>query len=193
MTTTFKAFNAMLSEFLGDLTDTFDEYQAVSDAKNVLAALLAVDESTQVPMKTFVGVFSPHKDLLMAKDERLFEECSIPMVSESGFDISKEWATLDEDNREAIWGYLHQLFLIGSTVAGLDPGLVSSIEGVAQRCVDKVAAGEMSEDDAKDPMVIVREIMQNEGLMKALGGAGPGPGSGPGAVNPMEMLQQMMG
>jgi len=185
--TTFKAFNSMLAEFFGDLADTFDEYQSVSDAKTLLTGLLAVDENTKVPMEKFVSVFSPHKDLLMAKDKKLFEVCTIPMVSESGFDISKEWETLEEDNQEAIWGYLHQLFLIGSTIQGLDSSLLSSIEGVARDCIDKVSSGEMTEEDAKNPMVIVQEIMKNKDLMKALGS-----NSGSEMDGGMGMLQAMM-
>lgn len=185
--TTFKAFNSMLSEFFGDLADTFDEYQSVSDARALLTGLLSVNDETDVPMKTFIGVFSPHKDLLMAKDRKLFDVCKIPMVSESGFDISREWDTLEEDNQEAIWGYLHQLFLIGSTILGLDSNLISKIEGVAQGCMDKVASGEMTEDDAKNPMIIVQEIMKNKDLMEAFGSSGGGSGDS------MAMLQQMIG
>ena len=185
--TTFKAFNSMLSEFFGDLAETFDEYQSVSDARSLLAGLLAVNDETDVPMKTFIAVFSPHKDLLMAKDSKLFEECKIPFVEDSGFDISREWKTLEDDNQEAIWGYLHQLFLIGSTILGMDTKLISTIEGVAQGCMDKVKSGEMSEEDAKNPMVIVQEIMKNKDLMEAFGG------SGVGSSNPMDMIQQLMG
>jgi hypothetical protein len=193
---TFKAFNAMLSEFLGDLAETFDEYKAVSDANAMLAGLLAVNDSTDAPMKTFIGVFTPHKELLMAKDKRLFDVCKIPLVDQSGFDIAKEWSSLEGDNQEAIWGYLHQLFAIGSTIMGLSPELLSSIEGVAQGCMEKVSRGEMTEEDAKNPMVIVQEIMQNKELMAAFGGSGFSgfdAGSDAGAGNPMDMIKQMMG
>lgn len=185
--TTFKAFNSMLSEFFVDLADTFDEYKSISDARAMLAGLLAVKGDTDAPMKMFIDVFSPHKDLLMAKDKKLFDVCKIPMVSDTGFDIAREWETLDEDNQEAIWGYLHQLFMIGSTVLGLDSKLISTIEGVAQGCMDKVASGEMTEEDAKNPMVIVQEIMKNKELMAAFGA------SGSGSSDSTDMLQQMMG
>ena len=184
--TTFKAFNSMLSEFFGELAETFDEYQSVSDANTLLNGLIAMDGETDVPMKKFIEVFKPHNDLLMAKDKKLFDVCKLPMVSDSGFDMSKEWSTLEEDNQEAIWGYLHQLYLIGSTILGLDSKMLSSIEGVAQGCMDKVARGEMTEEDAKNPMVIVQEIMNNKDLMSAFGNSS-------GGGNPMDMIQQMMG
>ena len=184
--TTFKAFNSMLSEFFGELAETFDEYQSVSDANTLLTGLISMDGETDVPMKKFIEVFKPHNDLLMAKDKKLFDVCKIPMMSDSGFDMAKEWSTLDEDNQEAIWGYLSQLYLIGSTILGLDANMLSSIEGVAQSCMDKVSRGEMTEEDAKDPMVIVQEIMKNKELMSAFGNSS-------GGGNPMDMIQQMMG
>ena len=190
--TTYKAFNSMLSEFFGDLAETFDEYQSISDARTLLSGLLSVNEETDVPMKTFIGVFSPHKDLLMAKDKKLFDVCKIPMVSESEFDISKEWGSLDDDNQEAIWGYLHQLFLIGSTVMSLDSNLISKIEAVAQGCMSKVESGEMSEEDAKNPMVIVQEILKDEDLVAAFKDSGMGSMDSMGSMGSMDTIMQMM-
>ena len=170
--TTFKAFNSMLSDFFGDLADTFDEYKSISDAKLMLDGLVSMNDETDVPMKTFTAVFQPHSDLLMNKDGELFNACKIPMVSESGFDMAKEWETLEEDNKEAIWGYLQQLYLTGSTVLNLSGDLLSSIEDLARGCMEKVERKEMSAEDAQNPMVIFQEIMKNPALMDALSKSG---------------------
>lgn len=166
---TFEAFNSMLSEFFGDLAETFDEYTAISDAKLLLDNLLVVDKCTEMPMRKLVEAFSPHKDLIMNKDPKIFEVCQIPLVTDAGFNLSQEWESLEEDNQEAIWNYVQQLFLTGTTVLSLDSNMLNSIEGLAKGCIDKVNSGEMSEEDAKNPMVILQEMMKNPDIVKAFG------------------------
>ena len=187
--TSFKAFNSMLSEFLGELADTFDEYQSVSDARTLVDGMISMNGDTDVPMKMFVEVLRPHSALLAAKDKALFDVCKIPMVSDSGFDMSKEWPTLEEDDQEVIWNYLGQLYMIGSTISGLDKEVVSTIEGIARGCIDKVESGEMSEEDAKNPMIIFQEIMKNKELMASFGVSMDGSED----MNQMDIIRQMMG
>lgn len=166
--TTYKAFNSMLSEFFCDLADTFDEYDVITDAKVMLDGLIVADECTEIPMEKFVDVFKPHADLIMSKDPKLFDVCEIPMVSGGGFDMAKEWTTLEDDNREAIWNYIQQLFLTGTTILSMSGEVLSSIVSLAQGCMKKVESGELTESQAQDPMVILQEIMQNPALMSAL-------------------------
>lgn len=166
--TTYKAFNSMLSEFFCDLADTFEEFAVITDAKTMLDGLIAADDCTQMPMQTFVDVFKPHADLIMSKDASLFDVCEIPMITGGGFDMAKEWTALEEDNREAIWNYLQQLFLTGTTILSMSGEVLSSIESLAHGCMKKVESGELTEKQAQDPMVILQEIMQNPDLMTAL-------------------------
>lgn len=185
--TTFNAFDSILSEIFGDLAETFEEYRSISKARNLLIGLISMNEETDVPMKTFIDVFSLHQDLLMDKDKKLFDVCSIPMVSKLDFNISGEWGSLEKDNKEAIWGYLHELYATGSSILGLDAKLIPSIRWVAQECIEKVASGEMTEEQANNPMVIVQEIMKNKKLMEAYGSPDFG-----GSVNRMELMQSLM-
>ena len=168
---TFKAFNSMLSEFFADLADTFDEYTQISDAKTMLDGLLLADEGNEMPMRKLVEVFSPHEKLIMDKDPEIFRVCQIPLITDAGFNLSNEWSTLEEDNQEAIWNYVQQLFLTGKTVLSMPQEMLSSIEGLAQGCIDKVQSGEMSEEDAKNPMVILQEMMKNPDIMNAFNGS----------------------
>ncbi|CAM9209320.1 unnamed protein product [Pylaiella littoralis] len=165
---TYKAFNSMLSEFFCDLADTFDEYGVIADAKSMLDGLVSADGSTKLPMTTFVEVFQPHAELVMSKDPKLFEVCGIPMISDGGFDMAKEWVDLEEGNREAIWNYLQQLFLTGTTVLSMSGDVLQSIESLARGCMQKVEDGELTESQAQDPMIILQEIMKNPELMNAL-------------------------
>lgn len=165
--TTHKAFNSMLAEFFRDLADTFDDYAIIKDAKVMLDGVISTDECTVVPMETFVDVFKPHAELIMAKDPKLFDVCEIPMIS-GGFDMAKEWKDLEDDNREAIWNYLQQLFLTGTTILSMSGEVLRSIESLANGCMKKVESGELTESEAQDPMIILKEIMQNPELMSAL-------------------------
>lgn len=166
--TTYKAFNSMLSEFFTDLADTFDEYTVITDAKIMLDGLMAADECTEIPMGTFVEVFKPHADLIMTKDAKLFDVCEIPMITGGEFDMAKEWTALEDDNREAIWNYIQQLFLTGTTILSMSGEVLSSIESLAKGCMQKVEDGELTESEAQDPMIILQEIMKNPELMSAL-------------------------
>lgn len=188
MATSYQAFNSMLSEFFGDLADTFDEYKSISTAKKMLDVYLASNSDTDVPLKEFVRVFTPHKELLMQKDEKLFDECKLPYVSDSGFDIAKEWGTLEEDNKDAIWDYLHQLFRIGSALSNMGDDVISQIEGVAHGFLDKVKNKELTQEQVQDPMFIAKEIMGNKDLMTAISSIGDN-----GDFNPMDMMNQLMG
>lgn len=166
--TTYTAFNSMLSEFFCDLADTFDEYVVITDAKNMLDGLISVDESTKLPMTTFVEVFQPHAELVMSKDPKLFDVCDIPMISGGGFDMAKEWSSLQEDNKDAIWNYVQQLYLTGTTILSMSGDVLKSIESLTEGCMKKVEDGELTESQAQDPMVILQEIMRNPELMNAL-------------------------
>ena len=170
--TTYKAFNSMISEFFCDLADTFEEYDIIKDARTMLDGLISNDSSTEIPMQTFIDVFKPHSSLIMSKDPKLFEFCQIPMISGGKFDMAKEWASLEDDNKEAIWNYIQQLFLTGTTVLSMSGEVLSSIESLAQGCMKKVETGELTESQAQDPMVILQEIMKNPELMSALNTSG---------------------
>jgi len=166
--TTYKAFNSMLSEFFCDLADTFDDYSVIADAKTMLDGYIAADECTPAPMETFVDVFKPHADLIMTKNAKLFDVCEIPMISGGDFNMATEWKALEDDNREAIWNYIQQLFLTGTTVLSMSGEMLNSIESLANGCMEKVQSGELTESQAQDPMVILQEIMKNPELMNAL-------------------------
>ncbi|CAB1112935.1 unnamed protein product [Ectocarpus sp. CCAP 1310/34] len=154
------AFNSMLSEFFCDLADTFDEYTVITDAKTMLEGLMAADECTEIPMGTFVEVFKPHADLIMTKDPKLFDVCEILLITGGEFDMAKEWTALEDDNREAIWNYIQQLFPAGTTILSMSGKVLSSIQSLAQGCMKKVENGELTESQAQDPMAETIETLK---------------------------------
>ncbi|CAM9816856.1 unnamed protein product, partial [Ectocarpus sp. 4 AP-2014] len=115
---------------------TFDEYVVITDAKILLDELISADKCTTMPMNNFVDVFKPHADLVMTKNPEL--------ISGGGFDKSKEWTALEDENKNAIWNYLQQLSLTGQTILSLPGDVLSSIESLAQGCMKKVEDGELT-------------------------------------------------
>ena len=76
--TSYRSFNDLLSEFIDALSQTFEEYVELSDAKNNLSALLAIDPTIQMPMDKFYEVFYEHAGAIMQKQDSLFDVCRIP-------------------------------------------------------------------------------------------------------------------
>jgi hypothetical protein len=167
----YKTFNTLLRDFLLDLTETFPEYPVVQEGSDTLHGLLVLDENNAQPLEIFMAMFGENASMIMAKDADVFASCELPFVGSSSFNFATIWPTLDDDNKEAIWSYMQQLYLIGTTVSNLSPDLLSVIEGIAEKTIQKVNNGELSSEDAQNPMTIMSQIMQDPDLMASLQGA----------------------
>lgn len=167
--TTVQAFNTMLRNFLEELRDVFPEQQ---DVATFLAGFDAfVMLNARKPLEVFMDAVSPHSDLLMARDPRLFDRLDFP-----GIDFAAMWNSPDvsEATHGAIWQYLHTLFLLGSTVSSLPPELLTSIESVASDCVEKIQSGQL------DFGAMAGALMSGLGPLAGLAGGG--------GDNPLEAL-----
>ena len=133
--TTLTAFNTMLKGFLEELREVYPEETSVGLFLSGFDALVAA--SPRVPLDMFVSAVQPHTDVLMAKDASLFARLDL-----AGIDLGKLWAQPDvsDNTREAIWQYLHTLFLLGTTVSSVPPELLQSIETVAANCAENIGA-----------------------------------------------------
>ena len=169
MSVTFKAFNTMLLEFFNDLSDVLEEYEAITSGKSHVQSLIDDDENTREPLEQFVSNFVDHENLIMNKDDGLFDAATFPFIDTDKFRMVDVWKTLDEDNKVVIWNYIHQLFLTAKTVSSMTPKVLDSIESLAKGFLSRVEDGSLSEEDAKDPMIILQEMMKNEDIMKAFG------------------------
>ena len=163
---TFKSFNNMLLEFVTELSETFDEYTDLSKAKSTLTGVLSLDESTEVPLNSFYGMFAEHADLVMSKDKSLMSACKMPFLE--SFDMEKAYEESDEQTRSAIWGYVQQLFITATTVKTLTPEMFKSIEALADTCLSQVKDGSVTEDEAKNPLYILQQMQSNPEIMKAI-------------------------
>lgn len=163
---TYQSFNNLLGEFVSELSQTFDEYPELTKANDTLAGLMALDDTTSLPLETFFNTFSEHANLIMNKDPELFKKCSIPYTD--AFDLSKEFSGCDSDTKGAIWNYLQQLFVTATTVQNMPGEMLSSIESVANACLAKVKSGEVTEEEAQNPMFIMQQLQDNPELVKAM-------------------------
>lgn len=136
--TTLTAFNTMLKSFLEELAEVFPEHRDVATFLAGFDAFTAI--TPRKPMEVFTAAMSPHADLIMAKNPALFEKLQFP-----GIDFNAMWTSegVTDATRDAIWQYLHTLFLLGTTVQSLPPELLLSIENVAHDCAEKMQGGQM--------------------------------------------------
>ena len=95
-----KSFNHMLSEFVGNLSETFDDIEELQTAKTALSSMLEVNDEVEIPLNTFHELFSPHSDLIMKKDPSILQHVQIPLAD--GFDMKAAYNESDEETRDAI-------------------------------------------------------------------------------------------
>ncbi|CAM9103787.1 unnamed protein product [Sphacelaria rigidula] len=163
---TYQSFNSLLCEFVSELSQTFDEYPELAKSNETLTSLMALADTISLPMKTFHKTFEKHSSMIMNKDPTLFEKCSIPYTD--SFDLNKEYNESDADTQNAIRNYLQQLFVTATTVRNMPASMMTNIESVAQACMQKVQSGEVTEEQAQNPLFIMQQLQQNPDLMKAM-------------------------
>lgn len=163
---TYQSFNSLLCEFVSELSQTFDEYPELAKSHEALVSLLALDDTVSLPMTTFYQTFEAYSSLIMTKDPALFEKCAIPYTD--SFDLKKEYSESDTDTQDAIWNYVQQLFVTATTVQNMPASMMTNIESVAQACLEKVKSGEVTEEEAQNPLFIMQQLQQNPDLMKAM-------------------------
>ena len=163
----YKSFNAMLSEFISNLSDVFDDVPELQTANTTLNGLLEMNDEVTMPLETFHDIFSDKSDLIMNKDPNLFEQVSLPMVE--NFDMAKAYCESDEETQSSIWEYLSQLTMLATTVKTLTPEMFSTINSITEDFMMQVHEGCISEKDASNPLKIMEHLQKNPDLMKKLG------------------------
>ena len=161
-----KSFNHMLSEFVGNLSETFDDIEELQTAKTALSSMLEVNDEVEIPLNTFHELFSPHSDLIMKKDPSILQHVQIPLAD--GFDMKAAYNESDEETRDAIWGYIQQLLFISTTVKTMTPEMFDTIGSVTEAYMEKVRSGEISQENASNPFMIAQEIKNNPSIMRHL-------------------------
>lgn len=163
---TYQSFNNLLCDFVSELSQTFDEYPELSKSSEALSSLMAIDDTISLPMETFYNAFKDSASQIMMKDPSVFSTCKIPYAD--GFNIEMEYNRSDSGTQDAIWKYLQQLFITASTVQNMPESMLANIESVANACIEKVKSGEVTEEQAQNPLFIMQQLQENPELLKAL-------------------------
>lgn len=164
--TTLSAFNSMLKEFIGELAATFD------DVPELDLYRIGFDHYTKIdptkPLNLFMNTLTPYGDLIMARDNALFEkDIDLGM----NVNLSTLWNSegVSENTRAAIWNYLSTLFLLGTTIRSMPPEILNSVESIAKDCADKVQNGEI------DFASMMPKLMQSMSGLMGMGADSTGP------------------
>ena len=137
--TTLQAFNGLLRNFMDELSQTFPEDTTLATSVTGLDVL--VKANARKPLQLFMEAVGHHAQLILTKDPALFEQS---LTLSGTLDLKKYWDSpgLSQASKDAIWGYLQQLYLLGSTVSALPPEMLGAIESMAQQCASKIESGE---------------------------------------------------
>lgn len=113
-------FNLKIQEFMDDLIATYPEETDFQAMKNMLDWTIKF-MGVNVPQEMFYScVVLPYGDKIIAKHEGFFlEECvydnqyaDINIINK----LKNKWVTLNEDNKEVIWKYLHVLNTLSTKI-----------------------------------------------------------------------------
>jgi hypothetical protein len=139
------AFNTLMKNFVTELNETFPEFTELSIFAAGFDAFVAMDPARS--LKAFMDAFGPYSNLIMNRDETLFEQEDISLGGT--INLQKLWRSSDisDATRDAIWQYLMTLYVLGSTITSMPPEILQSIEAMAGDCATKVETGQMSMGD----------------------------------------------
>ena len=162
--TTLSAFNNMLKEFITELSATFDDIPELELYRIGFDHYTKIDPSK--PLNLFMNALSPYGELIMAKDDTLFQK-EIDLGMNVKLDSLWNSNDVSENTRSAIWNYVSTLFLLGTTIRAMPPEILNNVESIAKDCADKVQSGEM------DLASMMPKLMQSmSGLMGSMGAFG---------------------
>lgn len=174
--TTLQAFNTLLRNFMQELSMTFPEDATLAVGLDGLDALIKAN--ARKPVELFMEAIGPHAQLVLTKDPALFDA---PITISGTLDLQTYWTSpgLSDASKDAIWQYLQQLYLLGSTVSALPAEMLTAIESMAQECAGKIERGEAD-------LAGITSMLLNGGIgslagpggLGGLGSLAAGPGAG---------------
>ena len=116
MATTVSAFNDMMQQFLDELVLTFPEEKSFVKFQTSFSLLRKT--RPRLVLENYMKSIGPVASQLMAKDEKYFKEHAddIPILKE--LNLMKIWTDdLSDNTKEAIWKYLHTMYILATTIS----------------------------------------------------------------------------
>ena len=151
------AFNNMLGSFFDDLLTEFPDNKVIKEASE--------KPRTRLMMDRFMKYTSPRVHFLSSRNSVFFSEKN-KFMNEIG--LCELWKQdLTPQTRNAIWGHIQNLHMIGTSIAMLPPQMLSLVESTAEKYAKEAMTdgGEMSEAKL---MSSIQKMMGD--LMKNMGG-----------------------
>lgn len=157
--TTISAFNKTLTDFIADLSETFDDVPEIGLLKAMVPTL--IHDDVHGAMKLYMNALRPYATKLINKDVSMFEQ---PVVLGT-LDVSTLWHAdgLDDGTRDAIMNYISTLFVLGMTLENVDSNMLDNIEKMASD-----AATTLKETGSLDIASVLPGLMQNVGTMMGM-------------------------
>jgi hypothetical protein len=156
--TTIQAFNEMMGQFLGELSSTFPEQEAVK------AALEAPrDRET---FDSFMKGIGPFSSQLMTKSDDFFVDSN---EFAKALNLIEIWAEASPATKDAIWQFLQTMYILGNTISMFPPETLSMIEAAAENC-----ARNMKSSNQMDEQSLMAGM--NSMLSQMMSGSGPAAG-----------------
>ncbi|AGE57006.1 hypothetical protein ATCVNEJV3_549R [Acanthocystis turfacea Chlorella virus NE-JV-3] len=123
-------FNTLALEFVQELSGVFPEEKAITDCVKNFGSLN--------PKKFFLDTFGENRDLIIAKNDALFDTVSIP-----GIDAKALWNSVSDTTKESIWAYGSTLSMLATALDNTPKELMEGIETLAQEFSEKMQNGEL--------------------------------------------------
>lgn len=125
LSTYIDCFNNKLNEFLRDLCNSFPDMSDLKVLKNGLQLAITIDP--RMPQNVFnMHVASTYEKKIIEKDEAFFLQENYDTIAvQHGVDLDiigklkGIWATLNDENKDIIWKYLHVLVLLNKKCQSL--------------------------------------------------------------------------
>jgi len=164
--TTLQAFNEMMGQFLDELHEVFPDDAAVTAAQ-------AAPRDRQT-LDTFMKSLSQWSTQMMQKDDGFFCEQNEFVKN---LNLHTIWASesCTPNTKNAIWQYLHSMYMIGTTMSMFPPETLAMIEAAADNATKSMKNSSGQIDEA----ALMSGV--NNMLAQMLGG-------GAGGANPLAAL-----
>jgi hypothetical protein len=160
----------MLKNFLQELVDI-----QVPGSPQIALYVAGFDAFVDIeparPMELFYQAVTPHVDKIMEKNPAFFDaDVNLP----GGLDLKSIWGSpkVSNKSREAIWQYLHTLYMLSSVAMNMPSNMLRSIEEVAEQCATGIKDGEISDMQAVASMLMSKGLGMGGGAGEGSGGAG---------------------
>jgi hypothetical protein len=154
MTTTTKAFNDMMEQFLTELNLTFPDNKAVIKFQVSFEVVKAA--SPGKVLDEFMKAVKPYRNKIMKKEVDFITNDSKNIPALSDIDLAEMWNVSSDNTKDAIWQYLQTLIIFGTTIKTFPPETMTMIESMAAKCAEQMST------DGEDSFSIMD-------LMKTLG------------------------